>query len=187
MLSRDVAHGMTPVVTRSCLTLTDVCGTMTHRHLALSVALCLCGAAISPSAHAQAPAAAPASKPATTTDTPAVLPPVVTVADPLMREIDRRIADSAMLASMNTRDRYLRLQSDNHYLEGVLKEQDKRIEQLEHRLAMLREQREKGRAESAKTRPNEDAELDRTMDRLDRLTATQTGTPAGPPMPIPTP
>ena len=122
-------------------------------------------------ARAQAPATVP-------TDT-ARLAPVVTVADPLMREIDRRIADSATLASMNARERYLRLQSDNRFLEGILRDQDKRIEQLERRLAMLKEQREKSRAESAAPLRNENEQLEQKMQRLDRMAPI--GEPSGPP------
>ena len=149
---------------------------MTYRCslLTLSIAVCVAGA----SARAQTPTPTPTPTPAVT-DT-AKLAPVVTVADPLMREIDRRIADSATLANMSTRDRYLRLQSDNRYLEHVLKDQDKRIEQLERRLAMLKEQREKSRAESASPLRNENEELEQRMQRLDRITTSQ-AEPSGPP------
>ena len=153
---------------------------MTYRFplLALSLVAALC--ASNASARAQAPTTqAPAAPP----PAPPVLPAVVTVADPLMREIDRRIADSATLATMSSRERYLRLQSDNRYLEGILKDQDKRIEQLERRLAMLKEKREKSRTDSASPLKNENEheELERQMQRLDRTTVTPAGEPAGPP------
>ncbi len=108
---------------------------------------------------------------------------MVTVADPLMQEIDRRIADSSSLARMGAREKYLRLQSDNRYLEQVLKDQDKRIEQLERRLAMLKEQREKGREQDlSQKRPNdEDQELAKRLERLDRLMpVVQSGKPERP-------
>ena len=150
---------------------------MTHRFLTLSLVLTV-GASVA--ASAQAPAPAPAPVPVPATEPAQVLPPVVTVADPLMREIDRHIADSAALASMSARERYLRLQSDNRYLESILKDQDKRIDALERRLAMLKEQREKSRAE-ARANPaksDEDIALEKKLSRLDRLMpVTQTGTP----------
>lgn len=151
---------------------------MTYRLplLTLSLVAGLCAA--NASARAQAPVPT-----AETPAAPTVLPKVVTVADPLMREIDRRIADSAALASMSSRERYLRLQSDNRYLEGILKDQDKRIEQLERRLAMLKEQREKARTDSASPLKNENEheELERQMQRLDRMTVAPAGEPASPP------
>ncbi len=151
---------------------------MTYRLLALSLAFASVGAARS--AVAQSATSAPATAPATA---PTVLPPMVTVADPLMQEIDRRIADSSSLARMGAREKYLRLQSDNRYLEQVLKDQDKRIEQLERRLAMLKEQREKGREQDlSQKRPNdEDQELAKRLERLDRLMpVVQSGKPERP-------
>ena len=103
---------------------------------------------------------------------------VVTVADPLMREIDRRIADSTALASMSSREKYLRLQSDNHYLQSVLRDQDKRIEQLEKRLALLKVQREKARNDAAAPLKNENEEMEKRMQRLDDLTAAAAGSPS---------
>jgi predicted RecB family endonuclease len=151
---------------------------MTYRSslLTLSIAVSVAGAS------ARARAQSPTPTPVAATDT-AKLAPVLTVADPLMREIDRRIADSATLASMSTRDRYLRLQSDNRFLERILKDQDKRIEQLERRLAMLKERREKSRTEAASPlrNDNENEELERQLQRLDRVTATPAAEPAGPP------
>jgi|SRR5689334_6506476 len=152
---------------------------MTYRLLALSLAFAFVGAALPRSAVAQSATPAPAA-PAIA---PVVLPTVVTVADPLMQEIDRRIADSASLARMGSREKYLRLQSDNHYLEQVLKDQDKRIEQLERRLAMLKEQREKGREQDVlqKRQNEDDQELSKQLERLGRLMpVVQTGKPEKP-------
>jgi hypothetical protein len=157
---------------------------MTYRILSLSLALACAG--VVRSAGAQTSSPLPAATTTPPAPAPALLPPVVTVADPLWREIGDHIADSATLASMSTRDKYLRLTSDNRYLEQILKDQDKRIEQLEHRLAMLKEQREKARAaELATPRPSEeDQALAKRLDRLDHLMpATQAGTPAKPPTP----
>jgi hypothetical protein len=128
------------------------------RRIGLTAALAV-GALIGPRrADAQTPPPAPVQ----------MLPAVVTRADPLMSEIHRTIADSTELANMSGRERYLRLKQDNRYLEGILKDQDRRIAQLEKRLQSLKEARAKARETPAEIKPDENKELERALDRVER-------------------
>jgi len=122
---------------------------------------------------AAAPAAARARD--TTAAKPAMLPPMVTSASSFMSEIQRNIADSASLANMSSRERYLRLQKDNRYLEQVLRDQDKSIDRLERRLAELKTQREKQRAEQADAKVTLAGEptLEARMMKLERTAPPQ--------------
>jgi len=96
---------------------------------------------------------------------------MITSAPSFMAEIEKHIADSAALASMSSRDRYLQLQKDNRYLESVLREQDRRLDALEKRLSALKNAKAKLDVDQAP--PTEassrDRELESALSRAERL------------------
>lgn len=78
--------------------------------------------------------------------------PTVTVnaqrglSDSMRVQLAGHIADSATLASMSDRQRVLRLEQDNRYLDHVRRDQDKRIDALEKRVKELAAERARIRA-----------------------------------------
>ena len=103
---------------------------------AIVVAAGLVVAAALPAAAQSAPAPLqPAPLPTVTVRAPAGL------SDSMRVELAGHIADSATLASMSSRQRVLRLEQDNRYLDHVRRDQDKRIEALEKRVKALAEER----------------------------------------------
>jgi len=135
---------------------------------------------------AHAGARAQTATPVTTSSSVATLPPMVTRASSFMAEIERHIADSSALANMSSRDRFLQLQKDNRYLERVLKDQDRRLDALEKRLAALKNAKAKLEAEATPDQEGQssrDRELESALARAERFVGPSSGPPATPPAP----
>ena len=95
------------------------------------------------------PAAAQSAAPAP--QQPSQLPTVTVnahrgLSDSMRVELAGHIADSSTLASMSERQRVLRLEQDNRYLDHVRRDQDKRIDALEKRMKELAAERARIRA-----------------------------------------
>ena len=110
-------------------------------------------------------AAIPAAAQSTAADSAArATLPTVTVnatrglSDSMRVQLAGHIADSATLASMSRRERVLRLEQDNRYLDHVRRDQDKRIDALEKRVKALAEERARIRA-AYPTAPRDTAAL----------------------------
>lgn len=148
------------------------------RSAALAVAL---------ASFAHAGARAQSATPVTTTPSVATLPPMVTRASSFMASIERNIADSTTLASMSSRDRFLQLQKDNRYLERVLKDQDRRLDALEKRLAALKNAKAKLEADAAtpdqEGQASRDRELESALARAERFVGPSSVPPTAPPAP----
>ena len=103
------------------------------------------------------PAAAQSAAP--TPQSPSPLPRVTVnatrgLSDSMRVELAGHLADSATLASMSSRERVLRLEQDNRYLDHVRRDQDKRIDALEKRVKELAAERARIRA-AYPTAPND--------------------------------
>lgn len=111
---------------------------------AIVVAAALVGAAALP---AVAQSTAPAPEPAAPLPTVTVSAPRG-LSDSMRVQLAGHLADSATLASMSSRQRVLRLEQDNRYLDHVRRDQDKRIDALEKRVRELAAERARIRATS---------------------------------------